>query len=103
MRETERRLAGDLLADALGGRLERRGARAAACARSGSATRPRCWSSSSTTRRPPRRTLEAALADAGVPALVATSAAAGQAAALRRRRRRRRATRSAPRAARARR
>ena len=52
--ETERRLAGDLLADALSGRLDPRSS-SAASGRSASAPRRRSWSFRSTTRRPPKR------------------------------------------------
>jgi purine catabolism regulator len=77
VRETERRLAGDLLADALGGRLEPEELRGR--------LRPFGIGSEAAVLvfeldDPPaaEATLEAALADAGVPALVATSAAAGK-------------------------
>jgi PucR family transcriptional regulator, purine catabolism regulatory protein len=75
--ETERRLAGDLLADALGGRLEPEELRGR--------LRPFGIGSEAAVLvfdldDPPaaEATLEAALTDAGVPALVATSAAAGR-------------------------
>jgi PucR family transcriptional regulator, purine catabolism regulatory protein len=77
VRETERRLAGDLLADALGGRLEPEELRGR--------LRPFGIGGEAAVlvfdlEDPPaaEATLEAALADAGVPALVATSAAAGR-------------------------
>jgi purine catabolism regulator len=77
VRETERRLAGDLLADALGGRLEAEELRGR--------LRPFGIGGEAAVlvfdlEDPPaaEATLEAALADAGVPALVATSAAAGR-------------------------
>jgi purine catabolism regulator len=77
VRETERRLAGDLLADALGGRLEPEELRGR--------LRPFGIGSEAAVlvfdlEDPPaaEAALEAALADAGVPALVATSAAAGR-------------------------
>ena len=89
VRETERRLAGDLLADALGDRLEADELRGR--------LRPFGIGAEAAVLvfdldDPPaaEATLESALADAGVPALVATSAAAGQAAAVRGRRHRRR-------------
>ena len=75
--ETERRLAGDLLADALGGRLEPEELRGR--------LRPFGIGGEAAVLvfeldDPPaaEATLESALADAGVPALVATSAAAGR-------------------------
>jgi purine catabolism regulator len=77
VRETERRLAGDLLADALGERLEAEELRGR--------LRPFGIGSEAAVLvfeldDPPAAegTLESALADAGVPALVATSAAAGR-------------------------
>jgi purine catabolism regulator len=77
VQETERRLAGDLLADALGGRLEPEELRGR--------LRPFGIGSEAAVLvfdldDPPaaEATLEAALTDAGVPALVATSAAAGR-------------------------
>ena len=77
VRETERRLAGDLLADALGDRLEAEELRGR--------LRPFGIGDEAAVLvfdldDPPaaEATLEAALADAGVPALVATSAAAGR-------------------------
>ena len=77
VRETERRLAGDLLADALGGRLEAEELRGR--------LRPFGIGAEAAVlvfdlEDPPaaEATLESALADAGVPALVATSAAAGR-------------------------
>ena len=75
--ETERRLAGDLLADALGGRLdsdELRG-RLRPFGISAEAAVLVYQLEDPTTAE---ATLEAALADAGVPALVATSAVAGR-------------------------
>ena len=77
VRETERRLAGDLLADALGDRLDAEELRGR-LRPFGIGTRPRSWSSSCHDPPAAEGTLEAALADAGVPALVATSAAAGR-------------------------
>ncbi len=78
VRETERRLAGDLLADALSGRLD--------AEELSGRLRPFGVHSEAAVLvfeldDPPaaEATLEAALADAGVPALVATSAAAGRA------------------------
>jgi purine catabolism regulator len=77
VRETERRLAGDLLADALGDRLEAEELRGR--------LRPFGIGSEAAVlvfelEDPPsaESTLEAALSDAGVPALVATSTAAGR-------------------------
>jgi purine catabolism regulator len=77
VRETERRLAGDLLADALGGRLEADELRGR--------LRPFGIDGEAAVLvfdvdDPPasEAALEAALADVGVPALVATSAAAGR-------------------------
>jgi purine catabolism regulator len=77
VRETERRLAGDLLADALGGRLEPDELRGR--------LRPFGIGGEAAVlvfelEDPPaaEATLESALADAGVPALVATSSAAGR-------------------------
>ena len=77
VRETERRLAGDLLADALGDRLDAEELRGR--------LRPFGIGGEAAVLvfeldDPPaaEATLEAALADAGVPALVATSAAAGR-------------------------
>ena len=77
VRETERRLAGDLLADALGDRLDAEELRGR--------LRPFGIGDEAAVlvfelHDPPAAegTLEAALADAGVPALVATSAAAGR-------------------------
>ena len=77
VRETERRLAGDLLADALGDRLEADELRGR--------LRPFGIGAEAAVlifdlEDPPaaEATLESALADAGVPALVATSAAAGR-------------------------
>jgi purine catabolism regulator len=77
VRETERRLAGDLLADALGGRLDAEELRGR--------LRPFGIGSEAAVlvfdlEDPPaaEAALEAALADAGVPALVATSSAAGR-------------------------
>jgi purine catabolism regulator len=77
VRETERRLAGDLLADALGGRLDPEELRGR--------LRPFGIGDEAAVLvfeldDPPAAegTLESALADAGVPALVATSAAAGR-------------------------
>jgi PucR family transcriptional regulator, purine catabolism regulatory protein len=78
VRETERRLAGDLLADALSGRLD--------AEELSGRLRPFGVHSEAAVLvfeldDPPaaEATLEAALTDAGVPALVATSAAAGRA------------------------
>jgi PucR family transcriptional regulator, purine catabolism regulatory protein len=78
VRETERRLAGDLLADALSGRLD--------AEELSGRLRPFGVHSEAAVLvfeldDPPaaEAALEAALADAGVPALVATSAAAGRA------------------------
>ena len=77
VRETERRLAGDLLADALGDRLEADELRGR--------LRPFGIGSEAAVlvfdlEDPPaaEATLESALADAGIPALVATSAASGK-------------------------
>ena len=77
VQETERRLAGDILADALGGRLEPEELRGR--------LRPFGIGGEAAVLvfdldDPPaaEATLEAALTDAGVPALVATSAAAGR-------------------------
>ena len=77
VRETERRLAGDLLADALGDRLE--------AEELSGRLRPFGIGGEAAVlvfdlEDPPaaEATLESALADAGVPALVATSAAAGR-------------------------
>jgi purine catabolism regulator len=77
VRETERRLAGDLLADALGGRLE--------AEELGGRLRPFGIGSEAAVLvfdlddpTAAEAALETALADAGVPALVATSAAAGR-------------------------
>ncbi|MGH2953406.1 MAG: PucR family transcriptional regulator [Solirubrobacterales bacterium] len=77
VRETERRLAGDLLADALGGRLESEELRGR--------LRPFGIGGEAAVlvfdlEDPPAAegTLESALADAGVPALVATSGSAGR-------------------------
>ena len=74
MRDTERRLAGDVLAEALTGRPVRRRAGDAAAAVRRRAATPRCWCSRSDGSGAPEAEadLDRFLADAGVGALVAS-------------------------------
>ena len=77
MRDTERRLAGDVLAEALDGELDPSGAARAGCGPSASAPRPRCSSSRSTTRTAAERGARARAGRRGRPAPGRDRAAAG--------------------------